>query len=213
MDKLYQSQIVEGDLDQVRRYVRGLTKDQLCGKGESCCCSICMAIDKGVSANQFEFGGQNLSVGEVRRAIGVLIYKTVRYRSVLLVAMSGLSNKSANSLLKLVEEPPLNTQIFLGVSTQWMLCTTILSRCSVERLSYGVSGNVLNIIGQSLEDQVRIVKGWDINKQLSIRVCEIVQALWEQDRFGEAYSFAKLSASPSESLCSRAEIISLFARL
>lgn len=213
-DKSYQSQIVEGSVEQARKYVESITRNRLCGNGELCRCSICSAINKGVSIHLREFGGQSLMISDVRRAINLLSRKVVKYRSVLFVAISGLSNKSANSLLKLVEEPPLNVQIFINVLTQWVLTTTILSRCELKQLGFTRSGGSYQLlVNQSLESQLKTIRNWEISKQLRMRICDVAQGLWEQQRLEEAYEMAGVLGNMDDGGFNRLELIDVVQKL
>lgn len=194
--------------------MRGKVKSQLCDKGRLCQCSVCTAINKDVSPNLRVFGGQSLGISDVKYALNVLSKKSARYRSILFVALSSLSNKSANSLLKLIEEPPLNTQIFIGVLTQWVLTTTILSRCSLKQLEcVGSGGSLQAIISQDLEVRLKIIKKWSFEKQLPMRICDLIQSLWKQERFNDAYVIGKIAVDFDGSGCCRAELIGAIEKL
>ena len=208
--QIYQSIVVEGGAHQVRNYVKMMTKFRLCGKGEACQCSMCMAISKGVSSNLREYGGQSLAVSEVRRAIQALTRKSAKFRSVLFLALSGLSDKSANSLLKVIEEPPAGTQIFIGVSTQWMLTTTILSRCTVKQLSGVCLGESYSaMVSQDLEGRLKLIRKWRAEHQLDLRICEIVQFLWEKKEYLMSYKLARMVLGSINTNCDRIELINV----
>ena len=188
----YISEVVEGSVARIKRRVFDITKERICGKS-GCGCDICRAVELEMSPSCMLFGGQTLSIANVREAQRILSWKSVKYRSVLLLAMSALSNKSANSMLKLVEEPPDNTQIFIGVSTQWVLPNTILSRCAVKQLEFVKAGSSLyELLGSSVEEQFKIVRKWSRDSQFGIRAADVVQALWEQRRFSDAFKVGSL---------------------
>lgn len=52
-------------------------------------------------------------------------------RVVALISAHDLTTQAQNSLLKILEEPPLNSKIFLGASSENALLSTILSRCEL----------------------------------------------------------------------------------
>ena len=72
-----------------------------------------------------------ISVEQARQAVGFVQLSTYRagYRLVLIEPAETLNTASANALLKVLEEPPINT-LFILVSHQFrQLLPTILSRC------------------------------------------------------------------------------------
>jgi len=65
-----------------------------------------------------------------------------RRRTTIVEEAHNLTNDAANALLKILEEPPANTQIILLVTDEKMLPATVLSRCAILRFRPLPAGRV-----------------------------------------------------------------------
>ena len=90
---------------------------------------------------------QEISV-EDARGLGAFLARTAasNWRVVLIDAADDLNSESANAILKLVEEPPAKTLIFLISHQPGRLLRTLKSRCLRLGLSAPVDTDVLSII-------------------------------------------------------------------
>lgn len=132
-----------------RALARGWAQSLLCerpaGDGEACgACEGCHWFDAGTHPDFMHVTLQErenregevrmateISVDQARQAVDFVQLSTYRagYRVVLIEPAEALNTASANALLKVLEEPPINT-VFVLVSHQpRQLLPTILSRC------------------------------------------------------------------------------------
>lgn len=79
---------------------------------------------------------RNIPVGEVRRITNFLQVPSngAAGRFVILSPADGMNTPAANALLKILEEPPMNTTLVLASSRETRLLPTVRSRCQVIRL-------------------------------------------------------------------------------
>jgi DNA polymerase-3 subunit delta' len=84
--------------------------------------------------------GQFIRIGQIQDLIAQLSLKPVyaSKRVVLIKEAERMNLESANSFLKILEEPPLNTLIVLAAADENLLLETILSRC--QKISFSPLG-------------------------------------------------------------------------
>ena len=185
--------IVEGDRDSAIAYVRNICRFNLCDKGEICRCRICQPILDGMSFSVGEFGSQDLSVKEVRKGIVFLSRKSIGYHAVVFTSWFGLSEKSASALLKILEEPPVNAQIFLLLKSQWLVPPTVSSRCLVAQAGNSTCGtSYLEFADKSFEDRLKLFRKWSFSRQLGFRVSDVIHSLWQQSRYEDALKLSQV---------------------
>jgi len=121
----------------------GISSEQAAGKGEICKsghdlspCSNCPSCRKIRSGSHPDVilikpSGATIKIGQIREVIGILTRKPyeARQRFVIIANAHLMTPESANSLLKILEEPPNQTMIVLTVSHPLDLLPTITSRC------------------------------------------------------------------------------------
>lgn len=104
--------------------------------GDSCDrCSSCRAIDEGrfPDVMEIETGADKkaLAIDQIRllRQMAYLRPLAAKKRVFILADAEEMSGDASNSLLKVLEEPPLFSHIILVTSSPFLLLPTILSRC------------------------------------------------------------------------------------
>ena len=112
-------------------------------------------IDKN-SLFRFEDDGENLKIEKSREIINLSNKKSAfKFQIILIENISRFTLGSANSMLKLLEEPTKNNIIFLTNSWENNILETILSRVTVERINYKknfiVDDNIINMLENYLE--------------------------------------------------------------
>jgi len=96
-----------------------------------CVCVNCKDIDSGVYSDYVEMdGASNTGVDDVRKIIEAVAYKSLSGKAkVYIIDECHMLSKSAwNSLLKTIEEPPLNTYFILVTTENGKIPETIKSR-------------------------------------------------------------------------------------
>jgi len=101
---------------------------------DSCdACPSCEAIDKGVHPDVMVIAAekQEIKIEQTRflKQMAYLRPMTGKKRVFIIVDASGMNDAAANSLLKVLEEPPLHSHLILVTASPFLLFPTILSRC------------------------------------------------------------------------------------
>lgn len=101
---------------------------------DSCdACPSCKAIDKGVHPDVMVIAAekQEIKIEQTRflKQMAFLRPMTGKKRVFIVVDASEMSDPAANSLLKVLEEPPLYSHLILVTASPFLLFPTILSRC------------------------------------------------------------------------------------
>ena len=101
---------------------------------DSCdACASCEAIDKGVHPDVMVIAAekQEIKIEQTRflKQMAYLRPMTGKKRVFIIVDASGMNDAAANSLLKVLEEPPLHSHLILVTASPFLLFPTILSRC------------------------------------------------------------------------------------
>ncbi len=109
-------------------------------KGEACDhCISCRKIDDQLHPDLLllEPEGQTIKVDQVRQMQRDLAYRPYegRYRVCILTAADRMAPNMSNTLLKVLEEPPLHTVMILLATHPKLLLPTILSRCRIIRFN------------------------------------------------------------------------------
>jgi DNA polymerase-3 subunit delta' len=154
--------------------------------GDSCDrCPSCLAIDEGRHPDVMEIetraGKQALAIEQIRllKQAAYLRPMSGRKRVFILGDAEEMSSDAANSLLKVLEEPPLFCHIVLVTESPFLLLPTIVSRC--QTLAFSAISN--EEIGRILadhdypEDQARVLSllvGGNLERALELE--------WEEAR-------------------------------
>jgi len=99
----------------------------------------------------------SIGIDQVRQMQKVISLKPFveKQKSCLIYEAQDLTPEAQNSLLKTLEEPPINCQIILTISNESLLLPTIISRCWVIFLNQKnkqIDENEKNILNQLLEE-------------------------------------------------------------
>lgn len=80
---------------------------------------------------------KTIGIGQIRELAKKLFLKPIKskQKAVILNAYNGLTKEAQNALLKMLEEPPDNTLIFLTVNSREEVLPTITSRCKIFNLN------------------------------------------------------------------------------
>ena len=136
--------VMSEDAEEAALFARGLAVQQLCHDiqdGMACeHCQSCKAFLQGTHGDllslQAHEGKTAIGIDQVREATKFL-QQTALYGSakVLLVRDADqMTLAAANSLLKILEEPPGNSLVLLSSAEAWRLPPTVRSRCQLLRL-------------------------------------------------------------------------------
>jgi DNA polymerase-3 subunit delta' len=103
-------------------------------RADSCdVCPACRAIDAGRFPDVMVLSGEerDISIDEIRflKQMAFLKPMTARRRVFILDRAEKMSGDAANSLLKVLEEPPAFSHLILVTSSPFLLLPTIVSRC------------------------------------------------------------------------------------
>ena len=114
--------------------VKSFAQKMNCATQDNCrICDSCKMFDGGrhPDFHVIKPEGQNIRIKQIHELIGHLDLKPVyaKKRVVLVKEANKLNPESANSFLKILEEPPLNTLIVLMTGDESQLLETIVSRC------------------------------------------------------------------------------------
>lgn len=122
---------------------------------------------------------QKLGVAEAKKIREFLSLKpySSSSRAVVLESAHKLTIEAQNSLLKTLEEPPLNSLIILGVEKKTQLLPTIVSRCQIENLESTVINEKSKDYSKDIEDL--------INSSFDQRF-EYIEKLEEKEKFLES---------------------------
>jgi DNA polymerase-3 subunit delta' len=109
---------------------------------EADACGQCVSCRKLASGNHpdrllIEPDGATIKIGQVRELKRALTFPPLEatYRVVIITEVQSMRREAANSLLKLLEEPPPGNLLFLTGDTAGEILPTILSRCQQIPLS------------------------------------------------------------------------------
>lgn len=126
------------DLDNGISEVRAFAKKIMCDNGGCGYCNVCSKIERNEHSDlisipsEEEFDGSgNIKIEEIRRFQGN-VYLTAyesKYRICIIKYADKMTEQAQNSLLKILEEPPLRTIIILLTNNVFGLLSTIRSRC------------------------------------------------------------------------------------
>lgn len=143
-------------LSQGLWFARGLN----CLKSEGGApCELCDACKKALHGNHSAIhqitaanGKQFIAIEQIRamQQEAYLSHLEGRYQ-VFLLAAEQLREESANSLLKVLEEPPAQTVFLLYAQKDLDILPTILSRCQIVRLGEGVAVSQEEMLAKSAD--------------------------------------------------------------
>lgn len=115
---------------------------------------------------------QALGIEDIRNIQKKVFLKPFRgeKKAVIINVATGVSDEAQNAMLKLLEEPPASTLIFLVTKSAYVFLPTILSRCKLIELDKGIApkidkqySNILkNLRMSNVEYQLKLAQ--DISK-------------------------------------------------
>lgn len=126
------------DLNQGICDIKIFAQKIMCEKGGCGYCNICSKIDRGehsdliFAPNDEEFDGSgNIKIDEIRKLQqgAYLTAFEAKHRICIIKYADRMTEQAQNSLLKMLEEPPLNTIFILLTDNVFGLLSTIRSRC------------------------------------------------------------------------------------
>ncbi|MDD5541754.1 MAG: DNA polymerase III subunit delta' [Acidobacteriia bacterium] len=127
--------------------------EEFCGE-----CSSCRKIEAGSHPDvvwvTVEEGKQFLQIDQIRRAREDVFFQPFegRYRIFIFDAAERMRSDAANSILKMLEEPPPQTKLFLLTSNFHSLLPTIRSRCQI----FSFSPLPLSIVRRALDTRTEM---------------------------------------------------------
>ena len=135
--------VTSDDVEEASLFCHLLASQEFCAEAPntSVCgqCASCRAFSQGVHGDfcvvrRFE-GKVVIGIDQIRQATEAVqqtpLYGTIKV--VLIEAADQMTLSAANSLLKILEEPPGNALLLLATAAMWQLPPTVRSRC--QRLS------------------------------------------------------------------------------
>ena len=135
--------VTHDDVEEASLFCHLLASQEFCNEATdaSVCgeCASCRAFSQGVHGDFFVIrrsdGKASIGIDQIRQATQALqqtpLYGSIKV--VLIEAADQMTLSAANSLLKILEEPPGNTVLLLATAAMWQLPPTVRSRC--QRLS------------------------------------------------------------------------------
>lgn len=118
-----------------KRYALALAQIILCEKQEGCgVCGPCRRVESGASESLLHVAPEKnvIRVEKAREVIDWLSLRSIqKYRVVVIEEAHLLNPATANSLLKILEEPPENTFFILTSLSRQRVLATIRSRCQL----------------------------------------------------------------------------------
>jgi len=144
-------------------------------KGDACeSCISCKAINKGNFPDVLVLSpvGNFLTIGQMKDLKHIAYFKPMggKKRIFIIENAERMNEEASNSLLKILEEPPLFSHIILITKNPFMIVSTIKSRC--QTLSF------LPISREDIENELVVEKGYERKKARIISL--IVQGNREQ---------------------------------
>lgn len=118
---------------------------------------------------------EKLGVAQARQVKEFLSLKPHqgKAQAVVLIAAENLTPEAQNALLKTLEEPPGDTVIILGISSDDQLLPTVLSRCKV----FNLENTVLNT-GGSFDTEIEKLQESSMEKRF-----QFIESLDKRDEF------------------------------
>lgn len=154
-----------------------------CDKGSACgTCPNCQQLMAGVHPDCHSIGGMDgvIKIDEVRQLQRKLSQTSVsKIRFVLIEDCENLTDEAANALLKILEEPPPLTSLFLTTSQPIEILPTIRSRCRIVSMQdVAVSGLKSGLIQKGFTpEDIRILQ----SKLPYLRPGEFIRCLEDND--------------------------------
>lgn len=97
-------------------------------------CSTCIQINKGshIDTIQLEDNGESIKIEEIRKIIERLnMTRQSPYKILLIQSVERMTREAANSFLKILEEPPIQTVFIMTTDNVKLLLPTIISRVRI----------------------------------------------------------------------------------
>ncbi|MBI1743676.1 hypothetical protein HYR54_11525 [Candidatus Acetothermia bacterium] len=163
--KLHHAYLIVGYESEVfaKEFVQSIFCPERCGK-----CTHCQKLSKGVHPDLIWVtkSGKRISIDQIRQLQQQALYApTEAERKVyVLEAIEDLSLEAANSLLKILEQPP-KYLVFILTARSANILPTILSRCQVIRLQSSSATDIENELkekefsGEALDYLMSVTKG------------------------------------------------------
>lgn len=146
--------IVEGQSEQtIRQEIDSFLLRVFCENGSGCgSCSGCKKYINGVHADvlSIDSKGKTIKIDEVREIPSVVANKSYEggIKAVVIGNAHLLTVQAQNALLKVLEEPPPDTVMLLGVQNSKNILPTILSRCIILKIRGSFQENDLHMLMQ-----------------------------------------------------------------
>lgn len=160
-------------------------------------CDTCPSCLKALTGNHPELiwaepEGKNIKIGQMRTIREKAYYKCYEgaYKVIMIDEVQLLTEEAANCLLKVLEEPPLNTVFILIAQDTSALPTTLLSRCQqipFKPLSENLIGEILkgkgietslplSLAKGSVGKAIELINNYD-GEQLVRNICLLLEGL------------------------------------
>lgn len=109
-----------------------------------------------------------VGIEDVRKLQKNLYLKPLRgeYKALIINAFRGITTESQNALLKILEEPPLSTFIFLIVENVNILLPTIISRCKIIKLED--EKNLIEVITEDINNLIKAISSENAGIKLKL---------------------------------------------
>lgn len=110
---------------------------------------------------------------EIKEFLSLKPYQGNR-RAVVLIGAENLTDAAQNALLKTLEEPPENTVLILGVTSEDQLLPTVLSRCRVINLrrdnqnSENFNKDIKNLLESPMEKRFQFIEKLDKKEEFLV---------------------------------------------
>jgi DNA polymerase-3 subunit delta' len=141
-------------------FARALAAALLCGKGgtDACGqCSVCRRVDEGKFPDFFvvEPVGNSIKIEQVRNLQRKAQFKPyeAKLKVYLIDQAEHMTNEAANCLLKILEDPPIDTIFLLTAVNLYNLLPTIISRCQLISMTRASRDEINNLLLDIMVDK------------------------------------------------------------
>lgn len=119
-------------------------------------------------AQVFEPIENSFGIEEVRniQKVAFLHPKNSPEKAIIINQAEKLTTEAQNALLKILEEPPVHTYVFLSATTENFFLPTILSRCKIIKLSEETTSSARQ--GEDITHQLELILSESIGDKLAL---------------------------------------------
>ena len=201
--------VMSQDVEEASFFCHLLAAQEFCAEasGGSACgqCPSCRAFGQGVHGDfcvvRRSDGKVSIGIDQIRQATQALqqtpLYGSIKV--VLIEAADQMTLAAANSLLKILEEPPGNALVLLTTAAMWQLPPTVRSRCQRLPLPPPTADQAKQWLeterGMDAETARRVLKLAD-GKVISAMILEREGALSTHEALTQSFDEADLSLGP-----------------